>query len=380
MFFGFIGFVALTAILWGDRQHLLQQTQYTQPCLYCYQFALAKLWISLGVQPSVMLGHSVGEYAAAAIAGVFSSEEGLRLIYARGSLMVQYCKTGKMLAVFAEMSQLQSRIEFFDELSVAAINAPNQLVVSGDDSQMQKLAQKLEKLSIRFVHLTVSHGFHSKTMDPMLEPFKVHAHTISYQKPNIAMISTVNDYRGECPFTEAEYWVFHVRSGVNFLKALKESHLLSINTYIEIGAQPILTRLAEQILSQNGAICRYFSSDKAGDQSLSCFHQALAYCYSQGISIQWQFAFNRVGRWLDFPIYPFALHHYPVLSLSNTKQIPKQEMIDLSGEQYQVLKQHTILGQPVLAAGFYLAYAIESFHRSNEQHVLVFEGCTIEKK
>ena len=180
----------LLDVLFGDdaSQAALDQTGFTQPALFSLQWALAAVWQAWGVRPAWVLGHSVGEYAAAAVAGVFSLEDGLRLIAARGRLMQQLPGGGAMVAVATDQATAVSALEGFeDEVALAAVNAPQQVVLSGTAAAVERVIARLPA-GTRAQRLAVSHAFHSPRMRPMLAAFADVAATVTYQPPRCRVI------------------------------------------------------------------------------------------------------------------------------------------------------------------------------------------------
>ncbi len=175
-----------------DTSLLLNKTQYTQPALFALEYALAMLWQSWGIKPTAVMGHSVGEYVAATVAGVFSLEDGLKLIAARGRLMGDLPTGGEMAAIFADEQRVKNAIQGYEKsVSIAAVNTPGQIVISGAGSAIQEIVAKLNIAGVKTRPLVVSHAFHSPLMEPMLDAFEEVASQIRYSTPQIRLISNV---------------------------------------------------------------------------------------------------------------------------------------------------------------------------------------------
>ena len=169
----------------------LDETAFTQPALFALEYALAELWRSWGVQPAAVMGHSVGEYAAACVAGVFSLEDGLKLIAERGRLMQALPERGKMAAVLADEARTAKAIAgHLRELSIAAVNGPENVVISGTEQAVQAAVASLEAEGIQSVSLNVSHAFHSPLMEPMLDAFSKAAPWFGFPHPPSASCPT----------------------------------------------------------------------------------------------------------------------------------------------------------------------------------------------
>ncbi|MCP4082281.1 MAG: acyltransferase domain-containing protein, partial [Planctomycetaceae bacterium] len=193
------------------------QTAYTQPALFALEYALAELWQSWGIRPDVVLGHSVGEYVAACVAGVFSLEEALQLIATRGKLMQALPVGGAMVAVMAAEKQVHPFVaEHADTVSIAAINGPQNTVMSGDGATIEAIVEALQAAEIRTLPLQVSHAFHSPLMAPMLAEFERAAAQVSYHKPHMPIISNVTGERAGEEMADAAYWLEHVLAPVRF--------------------------------------------------------------------------------------------------------------------------------------------------------------------
>ena len=175
----------------ADDVSLLDNTAYTQPALFAIEYALAELWRSWGVQPTFVMGHSVGEYVAACVAGVFGLEDGLRLIAERGRLMQSLPAGGRMAAVFAGRERVESAIASSNAVSIAAINGPEIIVISGDGNQVEAILKRLSNEGIKSKDLVVSHAFHSPLMNPILDEFEKVASKVEYSEPTMGFVSNV---------------------------------------------------------------------------------------------------------------------------------------------------------------------------------------------
>ncbi len=185
---------------------MIDQTAYTQPALFAMEYALAKLWESWGIKPKVVMGHSVGEYVAACIAGVFSLEDGLKLIAMRGRLMQQLPAGGAMVSLMTSESEALEAIALYaDRVAIAAINGPEGVVISGESEVVRAIVSSLESEGIKTKQLQVSHAFHSPLMEPMLVSFEAVAKEGTYSKPQKALISNVSGLQVGDEIAEAAY-------------------------------------------------------------------------------------------------------------------------------------------------------------------------------
>ena len=289
----------------------MDEARYAQPALFAFEYALARLWRSWGVEPSVLLGHSLGEYVAAVIAGVFSMEDGLKLVCARARLMDRLVVAGGMRAISAPVERVRAEIAGLEkEVGIGVINGPESVVLSGTAETVNRLAAKLEAEGIRTRALQVTHAFHSPLLEPILDEFEQCARQVKYHAPRIRIISNLT---GEAARAEematAKYWREHMRGTVLFHAGLQAALATGCETFIEIGPQPHLKALAvradESLETRIGISLRRQRSD--WDQML----ETLAKLYVQGQTIDW-LGFDRGYRRIRvaLPTYPFERQRY----------------------------------------------------------------------
>jgi malonyl CoA-acyl carrier protein transacylase len=291
--------------------NLLDETEYTQPAIFALEYALAQLWLSWGVQPSLVMGHSVGEYVAATIAGVFSLEDGLKLIAQRGKLMQALCPQGDMVAVLATEAQVREVIApLTDKISIAAINSPQNIVISGDTDAIHKAIANFEALEIQTRPLNVSHAFHSPLMKPMLADFTQIATSITYSSPQIGIISNVTGKIAGAEIATADYWVKHILQPVRFSPSMEFASEQGVNIFLEIGAKPILLGMGRQCLPNLEAL--WLPSLRPRKQDWQQMLQSLVALYLQGVDINWgQFDRDYSRQRLNsLPTYPFQRERY----------------------------------------------------------------------
>ncbi|MEB3341937.1 beta-ketoacyl synthase N-terminal-like domain-containing protein, partial [Okeania sp.] len=246
--------VSLLDVMYSDTEEdsdssLLHQTAYTQPALFSIEYALAKLWQSWGIQPDVVMGHSVGEYVAATIAGIFSLKDGLKLITTRGRLMQKLPAGGAMVSVMASESKVRPLLaNYTDKVAMAAINGPASVVISGESEIVEAIASKLKSEKIKTKQLQVSHAFHSPLMEPMLEEFEKIANELDYNIPRVPVISNVTGIKADSSITTAKYWVNHVRQPVRFNQSMNALQQQGIDIFLEVGPKPILLGMGRRCL------------------------------------------------------------------------------------------------------------------------------------
>jgi myxalamid-type polyketide synthase MxaB len=294
----------------GPELGLLHQTAYTQPAIFALEYSLAKLWMSWKVEPGILAGHSVGEYVAACLAGVFSLEDGLKLIAARARLMQSLPAGGAMAVVLADERVVSAALAAeAGRVSIAALNGPANTVISGDGEAVARLIAGFEREGIRCVALQVSHAFHSALMEPMLAPFAEVAREVRFHLPSKALISNLDGRRAEPSIATAEYWVEHVRRPVQFGAGMAALAREGFNVFLEVGPKPALLPMARQTITDSGAL--WLSSFGEGQDDWQAMLRSLAKLYERGARIDWN-AFDRdyKRRRVVAPTYPFQRQRY----------------------------------------------------------------------
>ncbi len=284
---------SLFSLLWGEQSELINHTRYTQPCLFALEYALATWWLSLGVKPRALVGHSVGEYAMAVIASVMSLSDAACLIAARGRLMVELTQPGAMLAVMLPRTQLElflvglddglnDGLNGIDGIDIAADNGPSALVVSGASQAIDSLKQRLDAEGIYNKALVVSHAFHSPLMTPMLAAFRAVAESIHYHKPTLPIISTLTGQVLQAGEMNANYWVAHIRKPVSFRQAMETLAEKKLAAFIEIGPGNTLLTLAQQTIQTE---VQWITSLRRRQGDWAAFLGSAAQCYVNGIAL-----------------------------------------------------------------------------------------------
>lgn len=296
-----------------ERAHLLHQTAYTQPALFALAYALCELWRSWGITPSIVLGHSLGEYAAACAAGCLSWQDGLRLVALRSRLMQQIPPEGTMAAVFAAADQVQPLVESVAGVAIAAVNGPQNTVISGARTAVGQLLQVFSKQGILSRSLAVSHAFHSPLMEPMLAEFAAIAQTIPSQPPQIPLVSNLTGQRLTTA-PDADYWCQHLRQPVQFAAGLDTLTRHTPNLWLEIGPQPTLLGMARR--SHPEAIQPWLPSLEPGQEDGAVMLQTLGHLAVRGLPVNWAALDAGAGRPIALPTYPFQRQSYWFTSMS----------------------------------------------------------------
>ena len=298
--------------------HRINETIYTQPALFVIEYALSEMLLEWGIRPSVVMGHSVGEYVAACVAGVFGLEDGLRLIAARARLMAERTERGQMAVVFGSEEAVASAIVGLEgDLSVAAFNGPENVVVSGRSSAMEKVFAELSRQSVRFKKLPVSHAFHSPLMEPMLPAFYQEASKASFSSAGITWISNADGKpvpTGEVP--DADYWCRHIRRPVRFDSSIRSLVAEGCGCWLEIGPHPVLLAMARQIVPDIDALM--LPTLRRQQPDWAPLTESLAALYSRGWDIDWKaFHAGRSRAAVQLPTYPFERESFWISTGSN---------------------------------------------------------------
>ncbi|HEX2206891.1 MAG TPA: type I polyketide synthase, partial [Longimicrobium sp.] len=300
----------------------LGQTAVTQPALFAVEYALAQLWMHWGIRPDAMLGHSVGEFVAACLAGVFSLDDALRLVAARGRLM-QSLPAGSMLAVFLPEAGVAPRLP--DGVSLAAVNGPATCVVSGSTEAVRAFEAALVADDVEVRRLHTSHAFHSRMMDPVLAPFRELVRRANPQPPSMPYVSSVTGtWITEAEATNADYWARQLRQAVRFADGVRT--LLAAERRILVEAGP--GRTLGTLVPKGGshAVIPSLPHPRDAAEDLRALLDAVGQAWAAGAPVDWA-AFNagRGGRRVSLPTYPFERQRY---YLEPPTRIPVPAIVD----------------------------------------------------
>jgi acyl transferase domain-containing protein/acyl carrier protein len=393
--------VDLLDVMWGHaRPELIDQTRYTQPALFALEYGLAQLWQSFGVRPAAVLGHSVGEYCAATVAGVLSLEDGLALIAHRARLMHELCAPGGMCAVDADAARVQSAIESWSDLvSIAAINGPYATVISGESEAVRAAAVELAKEGVRVKRLSVSHAFHSALMDPMLDEFERVAADLTFHSPRIRLVSNVTGKSvSSNEMARPDYWSRQVRGAVRFSDGMRELEKIGCRRFLEIGPHPVLTGMGRMCVSDPDA--HIWSGSLRRDQD-DCREllEAVGRLYVSGVEIDWQaFDADYDRRKLALPTYPFQRRRYwmaeekktragaggghPLVTAAVESSVSPDMTIvtaEIGTDNPSYLSDHRVYGRPLFPAAGYLEIALAAGHVAFGDSELVISDVVFER-
>ncbi|AXB47621.1 hypothetical protein A4R43_38460 [Amycolatopsis albispora] len=284
-------------VMWGEDADALNQTGNAQPALFAVEVALFRLVESWGVKPDYLAGHSIGEIAAAHVAGVLSLEDACTLVSARARLMQALPTGGAMVAIKATEEEVTPLLT--DTVSLAAVNGPSSVVVSGDEDALAAIASKFEGEGRKTSKLHVSHAFHSPLMDPMLDDFRAVVSGLSFAEPEIPVVTSGD-------VASPEYWVQHVRDAVRFADAVGTLVSNGVGAFLELGPDGVLSALAQESLEDAPrpvAVVPALRKDRPEEKSLLT---ALARLHVSGVRLDWPAYFTGMGaKRIDLPTYAF---------------------------------------------------------------------------
>ena len=361
----------------GEAGETLRHTSFAQPALFAVEMGLARLWQSWGVEPDVVLGHSVGQYAAACVAGVFSLEDGARLMAERGRLFGSLPDGGRMVAVFADAKHVEEIANEFPRVSVAAYNGPN-TVLSGPGEDLEQIVARFGDDGIRCSWLETSHAFHSELLEPVLGEFESYAARLQFAVPTLPLVCnrTGTVLTAETPL-DAQYWRRHSRQPVQFAESVRTVAALGCSVLMEIGPQPVLTGAAVQVWPEHLAAPRAIVSLRKGVGDRRQIAEALATAYVSGHRPKFAALHHQPRRRLELPTYPFQRRRFwPKTSgiavidgqgtavsgiLGSAKDLASGDSVytsRLSVKSQPWLSDHVIYGTVVVPGATYAAMAL----------------------
>jgi acyl transferase domain-containing protein/D-arabinose 1-dehydrogenase-like Zn-dependent alcohol dehydrogenase/acyl carrier protein len=352
----------------------LRHTSFAQPALFAVEMGLARLWQSCGIGPDVVLGHSVGQYAAACVAGVFSLEDGARLMAERGRLFGSLPEGGRMVAVFTDAKHVEELAGAFPRVSVGAYNGPN-TVLSGPGEDLEQIVARFGDQGTRCTWLETSHAFHSELLDPVLGEFESYAAQLEFDVPTLPLVCnrTGAVLTVQTPI-DAQYWRRHSRQPVQFAESVRTVAALGCSVLMEIGPQPVLTGAAVQVWPEHLAAPRAIVSLRKGVGDRRQIADALAAAYVGGHQPDFGSLYRQPSRRLELPTYPFQRRRFwpktsniaidgPAVSgiLGSAKDLASGDSVytsRLSVKSQPWLSDHVIYGTVVVPGATYAAMAL----------------------
>jgi acyl transferase domain-containing protein len=299
--------VPLREVMWGADAQLLQDTEFAQPALFAVEVALAALWGSWGVSPDVVMGHSVGEIAAACVAGVLSLSDAARLVVVRGRLMARLAAGGVMVAVAAGEAEVAPLLGA--GVAIAAVNGPEAVVISGARAGVDAVVDRLVRAGRRVQRLAVSHAFHSPLMEPMLAEFARAVADVSVGAARVEVVSNLTGQRAGAGYGSGPYWVRHVREPVRFCQGVRAAQALGGGVFLELGPGAALSAAVQA--SVIGEQVSSVVTMPQGRPEVDAVLEAAGQLFTAGVDLDWAQTFTGLHpQRVALPTYAFTRQHY----------------------------------------------------------------------
>ncbi len=373
----------------------LEDTTWAQPALFAIEVALARTLQKRGLSPDLLAGHSVGEIAAAHIAGVFELPDAARLIAARGALMGALPKGGAMAAIEATELEVAESIEGKEqELSIAATNAATSTVISGKEEAVEEISSLWEDKGKKTKRLAVSHAFHSPLMEPVLEEFAGLCETLSFKAPRIPVISNLTGQAlTEEQASDPSYWVRHAREPVRFKDTVEAMRERGAALFMELGPDPVLSAMARETTGEAEGEAAFIPTLREGRPEQGTIARAIARAHAHGIEVDWDAFFAGANaKRVPLPTYPFQRKRYWLASgqagadpsaigqsaldhplLAAAIEDPAAEGLTLTGRislsTHPWLADHAVAGNVILPGTAFLELALRAAEEVGAQSV-----------
>lgn len=284
----------------------MEVTAVAQPCLFAIQTALAELWASWGVRPEVLLGHSVGEVAAAHLAGVLDLDDAVRVIYHRGRCMSRAPGTGRMLAAgLSHEEALELIAPYGDRVTVAAVNSPTSVTLSGEAAPLERVASQLEARGVFCRFLKVQYAFHSAQMDPIRDELLASLEAIRPGRAALPCISTVTGLLVDGPELGPDYWWQNVRRAVRFADGVDRLIECGVETVIELGPHPVLAASVTECFEHRGKRANIWPSLRRHEDERATMLRSLGELHATGHAVRWEGLHAGPRRFVPLPLYPW---------------------------------------------------------------------------
>ncbi|MCX4723212.1 type I polyketide synthase [Streptomyces sp. NBC_01306] len=327
--------VSVREVVWGTDAGALNRTVFAQAGLFAVEVALFRLLESWGVRPDVVTGHSIGEVAAAHVAGVLSLEDAAVLVAARGRLMQALPSGGAMVAVGAPESEVAALLS--GGVCIAAVNGPSSVVISGAEAGVLELAGRIAALGCKTKRLDVSHAFHSVLMDPMLDEFAAVVEKLTFNAPQLSAVSTVTGGVVEGEWSDPGYWVRQVREPVRFADAVTALTARGVGSFVEVGPDAALVPMGVEVVGDDGAAdgVAFVGLQRRGRDEATELLTGLGALFARGVPVDWRAFFaGSTARLTELPTYAFQHQHYWL----NAQPLDNVASVGLTAAEHPLLR------------------------------------------
>ena len=334
--------------LFGEQWNLdrLDRTGFAQPALFALEVALFRLVESWGVRPDFVIGHSVGELAAAHVAGVLSLSDAVKVVAARARLMEALPEGGAMAALGV------ADVDLPDGVELAAVNGPSSVVISGDSDAVAAVVAEVKSLGHKAQVLDVSHAFHSRRMDPMLDEFRAVVESVELREPVLPMVSV--------GVATADFWVRQVRDTVRFADMVEAVTARGGSRFVEVGPDAVLAGMCREVVPDAVAVPLL----RRGRDEVATFLRGLGDLFEVGVSVHWSAAFPEGRPWVDLPTYPFQRRHFWLTAKSSDPAVvvlPESAGAVLTVPLAQSwLSDHVVAGEVLVPGAVFVDLAVRA--------------------
>ncbi|MEU7277087.1 beta-ketoacyl synthase N-terminal-like domain-containing protein, partial [Streptomyces asiaticus] len=342
--------VSLRDVIFGEDAELLSKTLYAQPALFVHEVASYRLLESWGVAPSHVMGHSLGEVTAAHVAGLLTLDDACRMIAARARLMQNLPSGGAMVAVEVSVQEVQAE-GLPDAISIAAVNGPDSVVLSGNESDVAALMSRWQSRGRRVERLKVSHAFHSALMAPMLAAFQQILDTIAFSSAVIPIISNVTGKKAsDEELGQASYWLRHVRRPVQFLDSVRTLRQEGVSVFLEVGPDSALAALAERcVVPEDASACAFLSFGRRTQPEVTAAVTAAGALFTRGVDVDLTAIAGATETTFDIGLPTYAFQHRRYWLADSVGAQP--EVLQASAPLADPAESRTLLGRRLLEAG-----------------------------
>ncbi|MDX1928072.1 MAG: type I polyketide synthase, partial [Pirellulaceae bacterium] len=369
------GFSALAEMLKPEADSRISDTRFAQPANLLIQIGIMAVMRAAGVEPGAVVGHSVGELAAAYAAGVLNLRDVMTVCFHRSRLQAMCAGKGSMLAVGLSKEEALERIaDCSDRVSVAAVNGPSNVTLAGDTQDLSRIAEALNAAGIFHRKLEVEVAYHSPMMEPIMEALHDALVNVTPREPSLPLYSTVTGQIVHTASYGAEYWPLNIRQSVEFAPAIASILEAGFNTFLEIGPHPVLTTSLKDCIKLAGKDCRTLFTLRRNAPERANLHRAIISVFAEGCDLDWS-KHNAHGKFITLPNYAWqrekywlendrgmqdriATIEYPILGIQEAPATPVWR-IDLDHEPVAYLRDHVVTGMPVLPGAAYVEALLE---------------------